>query len=466
MRVNANASPSEQFRPFVGGWVRTTQDALLLFRAAKEGHINTMPRRLSDLEKVQLIRSGAIFIFEEKRSGIKRWTDSREWSPSRILGNYLIYRELDPNRPDRQSKGTSHASSVSNGKVRRGSTSEETTGPMRELLGSLKESEDFQKGGLMKKTITITFDTNTPHARAHHIISYYTPEDVLEGRLLPISKLALFQGMEPAHEWLDPTHFRYPPKIEFDNYGYRRYLGEADDEPVPTSPSRHTLAALSKHRGISYETARTPRSHSSRHVPYTRPVLTSHDSPASISSVMSTATNVPTVTTASMTPDGVDGIATPKHMPSLSPTSTSSTLSVTSPTEYTGPQSLPLQYYAQQMSYAYADPNVTGPELSSLPAIDHSAAPRPSPYYPAAFWPTSMAAVEDTKAANMHHLHIIAYEQQQAMYAPAHTHAGYAYAPAYDPYYPQPPQTASSSGAEDDNVSSDDMPRAVYEQSV
>ncbi|CAO3597762.1 unnamed protein product [Absidia cylindrospora] len=27
--------------------------------------------------------------------GIKRWTDGLVWSPSRIFGNFLIYRELD-----------------------------------------------------------------------------------------------------------------------------------------------------------------------------------------------------------------------------------------------------------------------------------------------------------------------------------------------------------------------------------
>ncbi|KZO97403.1 hypothetical protein CALVIDRAFT_480329 [Calocera viscosa TUFC12733] len=231
MRKNANANipsahnahTSEQFRPFVGGWVHTTHDALLVFRAAQDGIIPTTPRRLSDLQKVQYIRSGAIFVFEEKRSGIKRWTDSREWSPSRILHNFLIYRELNPNRPDRSSKGTCKANAKAG---LRGSSSgrDEKSEPMRELLGSLRESEDFQKDGLMKKTITIIFDTNTPHQRAHHIISYYTPEDVLEGRLLPISKLAIFQGMEPTHEWLDPTHFRFPPKIEYDSYGYRVYL--------------------------------------------------------------------------------------------------------------------------------------------------------------------------------------------------------------------------------------------------
>lgn len=42
-----------------------------------------------------MIQSGNTFIYEEKTTGIKRWTDGVIWSPSRILGNFLVYRELD-----------------------------------------------------------------------------------------------------------------------------------------------------------------------------------------------------------------------------------------------------------------------------------------------------------------------------------------------------------------------------------
>jgi Gti1/Pac2 family len=45
-------------------------------------------------ERAQLIKSGCVFIYEENGSGIKRWTDGVPWSPSRILGNFLVYREL------------------------------------------------------------------------------------------------------------------------------------------------------------------------------------------------------------------------------------------------------------------------------------------------------------------------------------------------------------------------------------
>jgi hypothetical protein len=38
----------------------------------------------------RMITSGSVFVFDEDESGIKRWTDGFFWSPSRILGNFLV----------------------------------------------------------------------------------------------------------------------------------------------------------------------------------------------------------------------------------------------------------------------------------------------------------------------------------------------------------------------------------------
>ena len=40
-----------------------------------------------------MVQSGAVFVFDEHESGIKRWTDGLVWSPSRILGNFLVSHE-------------------------------------------------------------------------------------------------------------------------------------------------------------------------------------------------------------------------------------------------------------------------------------------------------------------------------------------------------------------------------------
>ncbi|GAC98910.1 cAMP-independent regulatory protein [Pseudozyma hubeiensis SY62] len=55
-------------------------------------------RRLRDDERKQ-IASGTIFVFDEVESSIKRWTDGMIWSPSRILNNFLVYREVEKKDP-------------------------------------------------------------------------------------------------------------------------------------------------------------------------------------------------------------------------------------------------------------------------------------------------------------------------------------------------------------------------------
>lgn len=82
-------------QPTIPGYVSTTYDALILFEAGLSGHINQVRQRLHPKQQDYLIRSGGVFIYEEKAAGIKRWTDSVSSSPSCFLGNFLIYHELD-----------------------------------------------------------------------------------------------------------------------------------------------------------------------------------------------------------------------------------------------------------------------------------------------------------------------------------------------------------------------------------
>lgn len=81
--------PSTRVEPFYG-FVETTGDALRLIQAARQGVIPRITRRLNDLERRAMIRSGAIFIFSDEESGIKRWTEGLSWSASRIVGNFLV----------------------------------------------------------------------------------------------------------------------------------------------------------------------------------------------------------------------------------------------------------------------------------------------------------------------------------------------------------------------------------------
>ena len=85
----AASTPPPSLDPPFRGYIETTFDALLVFEAARRGMIPRVTRRLIERER-GMVQSGAVFVFDEHESGIKRWTDGLVWSPSRILGNFLV----------------------------------------------------------------------------------------------------------------------------------------------------------------------------------------------------------------------------------------------------------------------------------------------------------------------------------------------------------------------------------------
>lgn len=213
-------------QPTFRGYVRTTKDALLLFEACLSGHINHVPRRPHDRERTSLIDSGNVFIYEEQSSGIKRWTDGVTWSPSRILGNFLVYRELEkpfppgekkramkrgnrprpasvvrPGEPYMKPSGYSPehvpAAVAGDGRVTQQTEAE------RELFGSLVDSYGFKEKGLVKKTMSVTVNKVT-----HHLVSYYTVQHVLHGDLTTPS--TAFPQLRIREELWKNQSFRSP----------------------------------------------------------------------------------------------------------------------------------------------------------------------------------------------------------------------------------------------------------------
>jgi hypothetical protein len=168
--------------PTFYGHIASTQDALLLFEACLSGALNHVARRPHDRERVSLIKSGNVFIYEEHSSGIKRWTDGVPWSPSRILGNFLVYRELERPFPPGEKKRAMKRSKRSPGISKQepfGSSTNSMSGGYssvsaatssfdsptanslsketeRSLIGSLVDSYGFKEEGLVKKTVSLT----------------------------------------------------------------------------------------------------------------------------------------------------------------------------------------------------------------------------------------------------------------------------------------------------------------------
>jgi len=222
----SSASP---LTPTYQGYIGSTQDALILFEGCLCGRLNHVARRPHDRERANLIRSGNVFIYEEHSSGIKRWTDGIPWSPSRILGNFLVYRELERpfppgekkramKRTSRRSPGVSKhdsfstSSSMSSGynQAATVTTTLEGSSSMsketeRSLIGSLVDSYGFKDEGLVKKTVSVTVGNVS-----HHLVSYYNVADVLSGRLSAPSKDPRFAQIQPRSDLISRQNFRTP----------------------------------------------------------------------------------------------------------------------------------------------------------------------------------------------------------------------------------------------------------------
>lgn len=225
--------PSSPLVPTFCGHIASTQDALLLFEACLSGALNHVARRPHDRERSSLIKSGNVFIYEEHSSGIKRWTDGVPWSPSRILGNFLVYRELERPFPpgekkramkrSKRSPGISKApdaygrviNRMSNGydpasiAASRVDSANMTTALNKEtersLIGSLIDSYGFKEEGLVKKTVSVTVG-----GISHHLVSYYTVADVMNNKFSTPSKDLRFQHITPRADLINKQNFRTP----------------------------------------------------------------------------------------------------------------------------------------------------------------------------------------------------------------------------------------------------------------
>ncbi|KAI8364156.1 Gti1/Pac2 family-domain-containing protein [Radiomyces spectabilis] len=154
------------------GYIKTPQDALIVFEACRRGQLSRVQRRLSSKERLN-IRSGSVFAWDEREAGMRRWTDGRTWSPSRVLGSFLTYRELDTKRrPRRPSSSCS-----------------------------------YKSGGLIKQSFSICTATN----QKIHLISYYTKADIAAGRLTQpsqhplLSHIKVPKGLYPELNPLDTS---------------------------------------------------------------------------------------------------------------------------------------------------------------------------------------------------------------------------------------------------------------------
>ncbi|GAA5891993.1 hypothetical protein JCM8208_002962 [Rhodotorula glutinis] len=276
--------------PAFRGFVESTLDALLIFEGCKRGFLPKITRRLQEFEKRQNVVSGAVFVFDEEETGIKRWTDGLSWSPSRTLGNFLVYRELDKKaQPPAAGAGAAAtadeeegeggggggggagaaASGSGGGSVRSrlmgGLTSKADpideqeaagAGPVASGSGSRPGSSSARRRSSVSELAGATLDRARERAlvgsltssyrfrsdglvkktislQGLHLIGYYRIDDVVSGRLRTPSSHHELNALEVSSHFLTPSLYRIPPLVEIGPDGHLKYKGEAD---APMSP--------------------------------------------------------------------------------------------------------------------------------------------------------------------------------------------------------------------------------------
>lgn len=142
--------------------MRTPNDAIILFEACRLGLLPRVQRRLSEKER-QAIRSGSVFVWDEREAGMRRWTDGKSWSASRVSGSFLTYREMEGKRGGAPPPGTKSTKIPENGRnsAEDGSQQDGEEGP---------DGYRYKPDGLMKQSFSIT----TSQGQHLHLISYYS----------------------------------------------------------------------------------------------------------------------------------------------------------------------------------------------------------------------------------------------------------------------------------------------------
>ncbi|KAL6121608.1 hypothetical protein NUSPORA_01455 [Nucleospora cyclopteri] len=160
------------------GYITSYDEAAMVIHACRLGFLRPMERRLTNEEKNN-IESGDIYCFIETENGMKRWTDGRIWSPSKILGEFLLYQEVPKYLSKNSIKKRKHINF------------------MREHSGLsgfpdvdwIKKEISYDKTNLCKKTVCISYDKKT-----YRIVSYYRPIFAT----YPISQTPFFQSLTRA----------------------------------------------------------------------------------------------------------------------------------------------------------------------------------------------------------------------------------------------------------------------------
>ncbi|KAG9298865.1 hypothetical protein G9A89_015886 [Geosiphon pyriformis] len=221
------------------GYVKAPQDAIMLFEACRVNYLNRIQRRLSDKER-SAIRSGSVFVWDEREAGMRRWTDGKSWSASRVSGSFLTYRELESKRKT-NSRGSNNPNDLSSEDT---DSSESYSSNSRKLVNATEQCR-YKHGGLVKQSFSIT---TTNHQKLH-LICYYTKADVISEKLqIPSQdeKLKLIpipKGMYPETQNIDYAspnngHHNHSQQQQHHHHHHHHHHNHGNHTPFGSNENR------------------------------------------------------------------------------------------------------------------------------------------------------------------------------------------------------------------------------------
>ncbi len=191
------------------GLIKSPTDALLVFEACRIGLLRRVNTRLSDAERGK-IRPGSVFVWDERESGMRRWTDGKSWSASRVSGAFLTYREME-------GRETHYV---------------HTFFPPASVSSNSDEDGDagmsYKPNGLVKQSFSII----TSQGQKLHLISYHTKDQQL---VTPSTDSTIRHIQIPSGLYPDPTPLPGPTKTFQKSPPQKTLIASVHDSTASTS---------------------------------------------------------------------------------------------------------------------------------------------------------------------------------------------------------------------------------------
>ncbi|KAM7204262.1 Gti1/Pac2 family domain containing protein [Naviculisporaceae sp. PSN 640] len=235
------------------GHVKTTTDAIKLFEATRQGILPRVQRRLSEKERQQ-IRSGSVFVWDEREAGMRRWTDGKSWSASRVSGSFLTYREMEGKRGGGFGSGARRTG---------GKTPDSGRGSDEEQDDREPNGYSYKVDGLTKQSFSIT----TAQGQKLHLISYLAQRGGHELKVPTqdpdLKDVRIPRGLYPDSNPSEPSGTAASTRTPVHQPAY---ASPAPPPPAPPHPSYPTQAPY--HPGPYYQ---HPAPHSQHPAPHSQP---------------------------------------------------------------------------------------------------------------------------------------------------------------------------------------------------